>query len=124
MWIYTPSGFVSAVAKSKNSTDLTVRGRDRQSLDELAALTGNAVTIGEGTDYPYRVIVPREQFKSWLTQQVDDLDYGNFKSEAAAVRGYDYAHTLGKVWSANLELEDQESAEYYLELSKQYGRRF
>lgn len=124
MWIYTPTGFVSAVAKTKNSATLTVRARDRQSLDEIVQLSGAAVTIGEGTDYPYRVVVSREVFKFWIDRQVEDLDYSNFKNEANAVRGYDYAKVLGKVWSANLDLEDQESAEHYLELAKQHGGRW
>lgn len=118
MWIYTPTGFISAVAKSKNSADLTVRARDRQSLDGLVELSGTKAALGGGTDYPYRVVVSRAVFTHWLTTQVAELDYSNFKNEAAAVRGYDYAHVLGRVWTDNLELEDQESAEYYFAASK------
>ena len=123
MWIYTPTGFVSAVSKSKTSATLTVRARDRQSLDELVQLSGAKATIGDGTDYPYRVVVSREIFKYWLDRQIEDLDYSNFKNEAAAVRGYDYAHVLGRVWSANLDLEDQESAQHYVALSQRFGAR-
>ena len=117
MWIYTPTGFISAVAKRSNPTQLTVRARDRQSLDELVALTGEKATIGEGTDYPYRVVVSRELFKFWLDSQVDDIAYSNFKDEAHKVRGYEYASVLGRVWSDNLALEDQESAQHYFDLS-------
>jgi hypothetical protein len=118
MWIYTPTGFISAVAKSKNSADLTVRARDRKSLDGLADHSGAKVQLGGGTDYPYRVVVSRELFKHWMTTQIDQLDYSNFKNEASRVSGYDYAHVLGAVWTVNLELEDQESAEDYFAASK------
>lgn len=120
MWIYTPTGFISAVAKRENSTDLTVRARDRQSLDGLVELTGVPATIGEGTDYPYRVVVSRETFKFWLDRQVDELDYSNFKDEAHRVGGYEYAGVLGRVWTDNLALEDQESAVYYTSLAAKY----
>lgn len=120
MWIYTPTGFISAVAKRSNSTQLTVRSRDRQSLDGLVELAGAKATIGEGTDYPYRVVVSREVFKFWLNRQVDDLDYSNFKDEAHRVSGYEYASVLGRVWTDNLALEDQESAQHYFDLSKSH----
>lgn len=120
MWIYTPTGFISAVAKRSNSTILTVRARDRQSLSELVELTGVPATVGEGTDYPYRVVVSRETFKFWLDRQVDELDYSNFKDEAHRVRGYEYASVLGRVWTDNLALEDQESAEHYFDQSKSH----
>lgn len=117
MWIFTPTGFISAVAKRSNPTNLTVRARDRQSLDGLAELSGATATIGEGTDYPYRVVVSREQFKQWMSTQVDELDYSNFKSEAERVSGYEYASVLGQIWHAGLSLEDQESAQHYFDLS-------
>lgn len=120
MWIYTPTGFISAVAKRSNPTELTVRARDRQSLNGLVELTGAPATIGEGTDYPYRVVVSRETFKFWLSRQVDDLDYGNFKDEAHRVSGYEYASVLGRIWTDSLSLEDQESAQHYFDLSKSY----
>ena len=120
MWIYTPTGFISAVAKRSNPTELTVRARDRQSLNGLVELTGAPATIGEGTDYPYRVVVSRETFKFWLSRQVDDLDYGNFKDEAHRVSGYEYASVLGRIWHDSLSLEDQESAQHYFDLSKSY----
>lgn len=120
MWIYTPTGFISAVAKRKNPTELTVRARDRQSLSGLVELTGNPATIGEGTDYPYRVVVSRDVLKQWLAAQVDSLDYGNFKDEASRVGGYEYASVLGRIWHDSLSLEDQESAQYYFDLSKSY----
>ena len=120
MWIYTPTGFISAVAKRKNPTELTVRARDRQSLDGLVELTGTPATIGEGTDYPYRVVVTRETFKFWLSRQVDELDYGNFKDEASRVSGYEYASVLGRIWHDSLSLEDQESAQHYFDLSKSH----
>jgi hypothetical protein len=117
MWIYTEHGFVSAVAKNKNSTELTVRARDRRSLDGLVALGSTPVTIGEGTDYPYRTLVSRAVFKYWVDQSIEDLGYSNFKNRIYETRGSEYAHTLGAVWDANLDLEDQEAAEYWRDLS-------
>jgi hypothetical protein len=120
MWIYTPTGFISAVAKRSNPTNLTVRARDRRSLDGLVELSGATATIGEGTDYPYRVVVTRELFKHWMSTQIDDLSYSNFKTEAERVSGYEYASVLGMIWHDSLTLEDQESAQHYFDLSNSH----
>ncbi len=115
MWIYTPTGFISAVAKDGTSTGpLTVRARDRRSLDQLAELCGQHVQFGGGTDYPYRLVITRGQFQSWLVAQLNHLDYANFKNEAYQQRGREYAHVLGAVWTTNLALEDDEVTDSYL----------
>ena len=99
MWIFTTEGFVSAVQKP-GDTDLTIRSRDRASLATLAQITGHNINASQGTDYPYRVEVSREQFSHWLAQHVTNLDYANFKSAVGRQRGRSFAHPLMDVWSA------------------------
>lgn len=121
MWIYTPTGFISAVATLPDGKDLVVRARDRRSLDGLAELTGQVADLGSGSDYPYRLVVTRETLKFWLDRQVEDIDYHNFKNEAKRVSGHEYADVLSRVWYDNLSLEDQESAKHYVSLASKYG---
>jgi hypothetical protein len=98
MWIFTSTGFVSAVQKP-GSTELTVRARDHRSLEPLAADTGVDITHTPMADYPYRLVVTREGFSAWIVSCVDDLDYPNFKSQVARSRGHAFAHALSDVWS-------------------------
>lgn len=104
MWIFTNTGFVSAVSNGK---DLMVRSRDRESLEPIAEFAKTKIIATPANDYPYRAIVSHEIFSRWAAHMASNIAYKNFKSEVAACRGYDFAHPLMKVWSAMHEVEDQ-----------------
>jgi hypothetical protein len=104
MWIFTNTGFVSAVSNGKN---LMVRSRDRESLEPLAESAKTEIIATPASDYPYRTIVSNEIFSGWVAHMASNIEYKNFKSEVAATRGYDFAQPLMKVWSAMHEVEDQ-----------------
>jgi hypothetical protein len=97
MWLFTNTGFVSAVS---NGQDLMVRSRDRESLEPLAESARTEILSTPQNDYPYRVIVAHEIFSRWVAHMTTGISYKNFKSEVAATRGYNFAHPLMKVWSA------------------------
>jgi hypothetical protein len=103
MWLFTNTGFVSAVSNGK---DLMVRARDKESLEPLAEITKQALISTPTNDYPYRLIISHEIFAKWVSHMATGITYKNFKSEVAATRGYDFAHPLMKVWSAMHEVED------------------
>jgi hypothetical protein len=104
MWLFTNTGFVSAVS---TGTELMVRSRDRESLEPLAEAAKSEIISTPSNDYPYRTIVSHEIFSRWAAHMASNISYKNFKSEVAATRGYDFAHPLMKVWSAMHEVEDQ-----------------
>ena len=106
MWIFTETGFVSAVRKHDNPDVITVRSRDRESLEALAATAGVEIAQSPHGDYPYRAFVKPEVFAAWVSEVASTIDYDNFKSHIAHTKGYDYAHTLGSVWSVMLDTED------------------
>ena len=103
MWVFTTSGFVSAVYKDGA---LQVRARDRRSLTPLAKQTGAEIITTPLADYPYRIAITNEQFAGWVNQQALSIDYKNFKSEVADTLGYGFAKPLNKVWSVMHEVED------------------
>jgi hypothetical protein len=103
MWVFTASGFVSAVYKDGA---IQVRARDRKSLEPLVKLTGAAITATPLADYPYRIAMTNEQFAAWVSQVALSVNYNNFKSEIADVRGYGFAKPLIQVWSVMHEVED------------------
>ena len=103
MWVFTTSGFLSAVYKDGA---LQVRARDRKSLDSLAKDTTSSIIATPLADYPYRIAITNEQFAAWVSQQALSVAYKNFKSEVADTRGYGFAKPLNKVWSVMHEVED------------------
>ncbi len=106
MWIFTTSGFISAVSDGK---DLMVRARDQRSLRDLAAFAKGEIKKTPTHDYPYRVFVPHELFSKWVSEQAASIQYKNFKSEVADVRGYEFSKPLMKVWSVMHDVEDKEA---------------
>ena len=109
MWIFTQTGFISAVRHNARPGYLMVRARDARSLAGLCSSAGTDITRTPIADYPYRTVVSDEDLKVWLDGQLDDLDYVNFKSRCAATLGKRFAHALGEVWSVMHDVEDSDS---------------
>lgn len=109
MWIFTETGFISAVRKGATPCELSVRSRDRLSLEPLATLAGAEIIKTPNGDYPYRLFIDDQVFAMWVAEQAKRLNYSNFKSKVFDTRGYEYAHELGRVWSVMLETEDDDA---------------
>jgi hypothetical protein len=105
MWIFTTSGFVSAVRNANNRT-IIVRSRDRVSLELISSKFKAPIMPTPLADYPYRVFLEHDQFIAWVSDEASALNYRNFKSEVAAVRGKDFSRSLGAVWSTMHQIED------------------
>ena len=106
MWLFTNTGFVSAVSNGK---DLMVRSRDRESLEPIAESAKTEIIATPQNDYPYRVIVTHEFFAKWVAHMVMTTTYKNFKSEVAATRGGYFAKPLNQVWSVMHDVEDHKA---------------
>ena len=106
MWVFSGTGFVSAVRKADRPDVITVRSRDRKSLEPLAQVAGVEIWISPYGDYPYRAFVEPKVFAEWVEAQAMNIDYDNFKNHVAKTRGYDYTHALHDVWVAMLATED------------------
>ena len=104
MWLFTTTGFISAVKKNGR---LEVRARDAESLESLAQFDDLTIQCTPLADYPYRVFTTNEVFAKWVNREITALDYPNFKSEIAHTRGYEFAHPLNKVWSVMHDVEDE-----------------
>lgn len=105
MWVFTENGFISAVRHFDYPDKVMIRARDKKSLE----WSGQEVTRTPDGDYPYRVTVSDEDFKGWLCASVDMLDYYNFKSQVATIRGHEFARPLHEVWSVMHDVEDKEA---------------
>ena len=106
MWVFTQTGFLSAVRKADRPNQLTVRSRDRKSLEPLAQTAGVEIWVSPYGDYPYRAFVEPKVFAEWLATNAMSIDYDNFKNKVAKTRGDEYTHALHEVWVAMLATED------------------
>lgn len=109
MWLFTETGFVSAVQHRTEPETLVVRARDRKSLESLASQFSLEINTNPYSDYPYRVFIHKMDFTTWVSDSIKFLDYGNFKNQVAVTRGKKFAHTLGSVWATMLGAEDEEA---------------
>jgi hypothetical protein len=94
MWVFTETGFVSAVRKPEEPKYITVRAREKQSLEVLSDLADTPI-----------IDTPFEVFKAWLATSVDMLDYDNFKNRVWDTRGDEFHDALAAVWSAMYKLQ-------------------
>ncbi len=107
MWLFTTTGFISIV--EHDADHLVVRARDRFSLSLLAQSYDVDIRGTPTADYPYRLLLSKDQFKNFLHNQAGLINYKNFKSEVAVTRSKAFANILVKVWSAMHGVEDQEA---------------
>jgi hypothetical protein len=110
MWIFTLDGFFSAVQDKNDPGRIMVRSRLKEDLENmLARLTGQDAEIlaWTGTDYAYRVFIPRSEWRRYLETMSDGLNYTNFK--AAAVDHQDHARSQAyyTVWRRLHEWQEQ-----------------
>jgi len=103
MWVFTETGFVSVVRKNDRPDLYTVRSRDRESLEPLAAMAKVEIGASPLGDYPYRAFVEPAVFTEWLADQASQIEYSNFKSRVSLTRGLDYTDALHNVWVAMLK---------------------
>ena len=108
MWLFTRFGFFSIVRK-EGDDHLTIRSRTQGDLLRLCRYylpkAGDPVAH-EGTDYPWRVTCPRNDFAEAMQKIAGDIDYPNFKNEVALSVGKARAARYGTVWSALYGLDE------------------
>lgn len=109
MWVFTETGFVSAVCHYSQDGVVVVRSRDRQSLEGLAAVIDAPIENSPANDYPYRVWVSKQQFQKWLADSVEKMAYTNFKNRVQDTRGEEFHDALSSVWSVMHDIEDVEA---------------
>ena len=84
MWTMTREGFFSTAeipGNPKSDLYLQVRARRKGDLENLVKTINTLWTIEThaGTDYPYRIYLPRKLWAAYLHQAALDIDYDNSK---------------------------------------------
>lgn len=122
MWVFTKYGFFSAVCARKGNGKygqpvdpdrIMIRARLRSHLDALLKrfpdLFGESeIQTFTGTDYAFRIFVPKSAWSDVLAALATETDYDNFKSEVARHLGKDgmaYERSLHHVWDVMYGLQ-------------------
>lgn len=122
MWIFTKHGFYSAVCARQGDGGhgqpvdpdrVMVRVRLRQHLEALQQrfpelLSSYEIQEFQGTDYAYRIFLPKRVWSEVLAGLGEETDYDNFKSAVAhhqGASGAAYEDSLHDVWSVMYRLQ-------------------
>jgi hypothetical protein len=108
----TTDGFFSAVQKESSDPNIiTVRSRSRGDLVNLLAVTGldkRIINTRGKSDYPFRVLLTRDEWIAYLSEATARLDYDNFK-HVISKENKARSHTYGYVWGELLSIEKEPS---------------
>ena len=117
MWIFTLDGFFSAVQDRDNPNRIMVRARVREDIDRLAErlaeLTSSPapeVLAWAGSDYAFRVFIPRATWGRYLARLVTEMEYTNFKAAVPHTSTYRSAAYMS-VWGRMAQWQRQEAME-------------
>jgi len=110
MWIFTETGFVSAVKKPQDNGLISLRARNHASLEAIAATYNTEILNTPNGDYPWRTFITNEQLAAWLSETALNLDYSNFKSRAHKVnKSSKFINALHDVWAVMTHTEDADA---------------
>lgn len=107
MWLFTPEGFVSIVQHRDSPELVLARARFPGDLERVFPDQAHNVEETPAADYRYRLTLDRETVAEAVAAAARELDYTNFKDEAAArPQGGSYRmRALHRSWSALREAQ-------------------
>jgi hypothetical protein len=93
LWIFTNQGFISAVTDFNSQGHLLVRARAQKHLTALFPKAKVAKT--PDADYLYRASIPQAEVARVIAEQVQAVDYTNFKN---SIPDDEYHTACSSVW--------------------------
>ena len=94
MWVFLPDSFISLVENSEDRSTLLVRTRVRGHIEQNFPTV--TVFQKKDADYQFRSVVPRNVVADMMVDQVNSINYGNFKN---SVHNDELHMAYQKVWS-------------------------
>jgi hypothetical protein len=88
-----------------------VRARQKRELETLLKrLDGEDLEIlaWTGSDYAYRVFMPRQMWLQYLEEMGQELNYTNFKARALPAGDYGRSDAYHRVWGVMRDWQDQD----------------
>lgn len=107
MWLFTETGFLSAVRKGHGDQNLVVRARNIDALKGLSEFAQTAVVRTPKADYPFRLHLTPATWGEYVKTVALAVNYRNFKSHVKETLGLDHADVLGLIWKTMLAVQDE-----------------
>ena len=108
MWLITPRGFYSAVAKHDDGEEfVTVRARSEHDIRNLCDLIDAEPSRDDGTDYRWRIRCPKSEWANAVSAMAGEIDYPNFKTRIAR-EDPARARLLARLWDVLYDIQRQE----------------
>lgn len=106
MWLFTKSGFFSAVQHRQSADVILLRARFKGDLEKLFETywIESKVEKTPCADYPFRACIQRKTWERIVAAEASKIDYDNFK--AAAHDGTPRDDALMRCWSAMRAAQD------------------
>jgi len=118
MWLFTETGFISAVRHREYPNMVMVRARDEMSLIPLARLGDADIDFTPNADYAYRVVVDNETLTEFMADSIETMEYDNFKNRVTKTRGNKFVNALHRVWEVMHQVEDEKASTRYYDLEE------
>mgnify|MGYP001279191610 CR=1 FL=1 len=98
MWLFLSDSYLSVVAHREQPGSLLVRARNKQHIENF--LPGRDWFKLEHSDYPYRLVISKNEFAELMLDYITDIKYCNFKS---SVTENDYRLYCSNIWKLMYE---------------------
>lgn len=99
MWVILNDSFISAVQHFNDENKLMIRARKKEHL--TVVFPDEEVYQDLPSDYPYRVVVSKEKFAKVLADEVERIDYHNFKSSISKAND-DLYKFASEAWGSSI----------------------
>ena len=110
MWLFCKSGMFSAVKHNTKDKVILVRTRLEGDLEKLFKTHGMdnkyKATETPDADYRFRVEMDAEDWVKCVTEEAEDIDYGNFKNKVHDRTVRDSAYM--ECWYAMAQAQDEQ----------------
>lgn len=102
MWIITNKSFMSIVQNIQDPEQFVVRARIKGDLEEFF---GDSIIVIEtdDSDYRFRTFVSRDEFKNKIIENINSIDYSNFKNSVKDKERYGW---YTQIWSVMYRVQE------------------
>lgn len=113
MWLFTPTGYYSAVMHRKNHDSVMVRCRAKLHAERLVDFFEKDKPALEETpppaDYRWRVTITKRQWAEFVAYMSLQIEYDNFKNDAGKQTNPNgYVTSLHRVWDVMSGFQDDQ----------------
>jgi hypothetical protein len=105
MWIQLNNAMFSIVEHHTFPDLLQVRARFKGDIEAVFGVSNGVVMETPESDYMYRIFVPREVVSSVIANEINNINYTNFKNSVEE----DWRHDLyTKIWTAGFNEQEKQ----------------